>query len=379
MTTQRLVRCALIPLTAVTLIAALLFLTMRNPSPATAADLPEWQQTHGNAPMTHTMPMTETQSPMTDHQMHEGMAGMGNEMMNQAQAGMGEQMVSMGRRMQMMGMMMQMMGQMHKMHEQMHGQMHGQMQGQMQGMMNQEMPMMQGMMDQAMPMTHTMPMTDDMTMGADKGMMDGMMGGTMDMPMMDGMMDMDAMHGMMGQMMDTMMAEMHAMHQMMGMGHGAMDHGAMNHDTASHAPAQHEAMTPGAPMTHTMPAAGATGVTPTDLTQSAQAGAVEIIATALNLTNVDAATIDFEIALNSHSVTIDLDLVNSAILRVGAVEVAPAVWETTTPAGHHIKGLLRFPRTTEDGAALLAEATDITLVISGLPDDAERTFTWGLE
>ena len=42
---------------------------------------------------------------------------------------------------------------------------------------------------------------------------------------------------------------------------------------------------------------------------------------------------------------------------------------------NHIKGVLRFAPTAESKEALAA-ATAITLVISGLPDDAEETFTW---
>lgn len=345
MATQRMIRSTFIPLTALTLLAALLFLTISRPSPAIASGVPEPQQAQGNMPMTHTMPMTETQPTMTEHQMHQGM-------MNHEQAGMGDQMISMGRRMQMMGMMMQMMGHMHKMHEH------------MQGMMGGDMPMMQGMMGGNMPMTHTMPMTDGMGMGHGMGMMDGMMA----MPMMDQMMDMGAMHGMMGQMMDSMMAEMHEMHQMHGM--MGMDHSAMNHDTAKQAPTDHSTMDHGA-INHR--------AAPADLTQTAQVGAIEIVATALNLTDTEAETIDFELAFNSHSVTIDIDLVNSALLQVDDVEVTPAVWETATPAGHHIKGLLRFPRNTEDGATLLTDTTAVTLLIGGLPDDEERTFTWVIQ
>jgi hypothetical protein len=202
MKTQRMFRSALIPLTALALLVALFVLFAGGATPVVAADNIEWQQTQGNHPMTHTMPMTPTAPPTMNHQMHHSQGMMAGEqgMMGKGsmrQSGNDNPMVRMGRHMQMMGMMMQMMGH-------------------MRGMMD-EMPMMpgmgmeSGMMQGTMPMTHTMPMTGAMAM--DEGM---------DMDMMG----MGAMHGMMGQMMEEMMgmmSEMHHMHEMHGMMHSMMD------------------------------------------------------------------------------------------------------------------------------------------------------------
>jgi len=174
----------------------------------------------------------------------------------------------------------------------------------------------------------------------------------MDMPMMDmPMMDMDAMHGMMGQMMDQMMAEMHELHQM----HQTMDmSGHLQHNT---------------PMTATASAVVS------DSPQTAQVGTVEIVVTAINLHETDADTLDFNIAFNSHTEAIAIDLAQSAKLLLGDIELTPTAWETDTPEGHHIKGMLRFART---GALDLANADELLLVISGLPADAEHTFTWAV-
>lgn len=333
---QRISRFIFIPLSALVLVTALVFLIAGASTPAVAAGIPDWQQTQ---PMTHTMPLTETTPPMMDRRMHQGMMGQEKGMMGDMPmhpSGMGDQMVTMGRRMQMMGMMMQMMGQMHGMMDHMHG------------MMGGDMGMMQGMMHGRRPMTHTMPMTGAMGMGEGMGMMGK---GMMEMPMMD----MNGMHTMMGQMMGQMMAEMHEMHQSMGMGHGAMNHTM--------------------PMTSTTPSA-MNGAAQSDLTQSAQVGTVEIVVAATNLQDAAATTLDFNVALNSHSEEIDIDLAKSATLRIGEIEITPTAWETASGKGHHIKGVLRFPRSTEDSSALLTDATEISLVIGGLPGDAERTFTW---
>ena len=39
-------------------------------------------------------------------------------------------------------------------------------------------------------------------------------------------------------------------------------------------------------------------------------------------------------------------------------------------------GMLRFARADESRKPLLTDATELALVIGGLPDEAERTFTW---
>jgi hypothetical protein len=258
------------------------------------------------------------------------------------QAGMADKMVTMGRHMQMMGTMMQMMGQMH-----------GMMEGMMQGGMMQGGMMGQGMMQGTMPMTGTMPM------GKGMGMMGG---GMMAMPMTE--MPMTEMHAMMGQMMDQMMADMHELHMMhqgMGAGPAAMDHA--------------KPVTQTVPLTQTGPLPATTRTPAADSPQRAQVGAVEIIVSALNLQAAEAETLDFAVAFNSHTEAIAIDLAKQAKLQIGTVELTPTAWETDSPEGHHIKGVLRFAPTAESKEALAA-ATAITLVISGLPDDAEATFTW---
>jgi hypothetical protein len=130
------------------------------------------------------------------------------------------------------------------------------------------------------------------------------------------------------------------------------------------------------PMTTTAPVSDTTGAKLPALTQTAQASAVEIKVTATNLQDVKAETIDFAIELNSHSVEIDFDLPETARLLVGTDEMTPIAWETASPPGHHVTGVLRFVRADEDEQAVLDEATEISLVIGGLPGDEEWAFTW---
>lgn len=334
MSPQYMSRFTLILLTALALTSALVLLMAGTPTPAAAAGVPDWQQMHGNRPMTQTMPMLHGNRPMThtmpttattppgmNRHMQQGQGMMGNMPMHSADTG--EQMVMMGRRMQRMGMMMQMMGHMHAMMDQMHG------------MMGDDMDMMQGMMQDTMPMTRPM-----------------------------GMMDMGPMHAMMGQMMN-MMAEMQQMHKMMGMMHGPMAHG-MNQ----------------VPLTDTLPLSPTMFVSPTmsmvlppgPLT--VQAGAVMIKVTPLNLADANADTIDFAVEFNSHSQPIDPNLAQTATLVIGEVTVSPIVWETASPSGHHVRGVLRFPQRAVDGTPVLAGATEVSLVLSGLPDQSEQTLIW---
>lgn len=199
---ERLTQFAFVPLTAFALLLALLFV-VGEPASALASSPTDWQQMHGNQPMTATMPMTETAPAVNAHQAHHGQApndvkGMMGEL-PMHHIGMGQQMAMMGRHLQMMGMMMQMMGHLHDMMDEMHG------------MMGDDMSMMHGMtgngmMDCSMSMTPTMPMTD--TMGTGMGMMGEE---PMAMPMMD---EMAPMHEMMSMMMEHMTAMLDEMKQM---------------------------------------------------------------------------------------------------------------------------------------------------------------------
>jgi hypothetical protein len=371
MSTHRLIRFTLVPLAASVLLTALVLLTAEASPPVAAADAPDWQQLRGPRSITSTMPMTAAMPAMMGQMM---------EQMQQMQTMMGQMMPmtstmpmhqpGMGMRMEMMGRMMQMMGMMHDM-------MHpttmpmtrtmpmaaphmGRMM-QMMGMMMQMTGMMHELSSHNMPMTGTMPMGRGMDMGMMDmmpmmQMMQQMMG---QMVPMSGTLPMTPTMPMGAGMQPDMMQMMGQMMQMMNAMHGRMG-GTMT-------------------MTNTAPVSGTTGAAPTAQTQTAQVGAVEIKVTPTNLQATAADTLDFAVELNSHSAEIDLDLAESARLLVGDDELTPVAWQAATPRGHHVAGVLRFARTDDEEETVLDEATEITLVISGLPGVEEQTFTWQLD
>lgn len=116
-----------------------------------------------------------------------------------------------------------------------------------------------------------------------------------------------------------------------------------------------------------------------DLTQRAEAGAVAVEITPLNLADVGAATLDFAVSMNTHSVDLGVDLVKLAVLKANGIEVAAVAWQAPAGGGHHVKGTLRFPRVTADDKPLLVGAASLTIVIRNLGGVPERVFMWKLE
>ena len=97
---------------------------------------------------------------------------------------------------------------------------------------------------------------------------------------------------------------------------------------------------------------------------------VTVAVTPLNLGDKSAATLDFDIALNTHSVDLGYDLTQIATLSSDAGEkVQPTKWNGPAGGGHHRKGILSFPQLKNRGRTL-------TLTVRGIADVPERTFTW---
>lgn len=104
-------------------------------------------------------------------------------------------------------------------------------------------------------------------------------------------------------------------------------------------------------------------------------GAVSVAVTPLNV-GPGATTLDFEVAMNTHSVDLGMDLAALATLVTDTgVQVTADVWDASR-GGHHVSGVLSFPAAAEDGD-LLAGASRLTLLLRDV-DAAERTFTWNL-
>ena len=107
-------------------------------------------------------------------------------------------------------------------------------------------------------------------------------------------------------------------------------------------------------------------------------GMVTVEVTPLNLSNAaDAVTLDFDVAMNTHSVDLSMDLAQLATLTTDAgVTVQATKWEAT-PGGHHVSGKLIFPA-TKDGKGVLEGASKLTLTILNV-DAPSRVFEWLLK
>ncbi len=102
-------------------------------------------------------------------------------------------------------------------------------------------------------------------------------------------------------------------------------------------------------------------------------GEVEVEVIPLNLDH-PGETIDFQVSLNTHSVDLNMNLAELAVLSVdGGRGVVGLSWDGML-GGHHVGGTLKFPA-NENGAPLLDGASRVTLTIVNV-DAAERVFTW---
>ena len=117
--------------------------------------------------------------------------------------------------------------------------------------------------------------------------------------------------------------------------------------------------------------------TGTDLARVDEQGMVVVEVTPLNLDNAaDTVTLDFEVAMNTHSVDLSMDLAHLAALTTDTgVSVQATKWDAT-PGGHHVSGKLIFPA-RKDGKGVLEGATKLTLTIDNV-DASSRVFEWQL-
>lgn len=102
-------------------------------------------------------------------------------------------------------------------------------------------------------------------------------------------------------------------------------------------------------------------------------GAVAVAVTPLNVGQAG-TTLDFGVAMNTHSVELSMDLASLATLTTDTgVEVAASSWDAPL-GGHHATGVLSFPA----GDSLLEGAATLTLTLVDV-DAPARTFTWSLQ
>jgi len=138
-----------------------------------------------------------------------------------------------------------------------------------------------------------------------------------------------------------------------------------------------------APSAEPPPTAAAAAASPTgdstassELTRSDQQGMVTVDITPLNLTS-PGDTLEFDIALNTHSVDLSMDLATLANLATDTgITIQPTLWDAPR-GGHHVEGKLIFPATV-DGKSILEGANNLTLTITDL-DVPSRVFEWQLK
>lgn len=80
--------------------------------------------------------------------------------------------------------------------------------------------------------------------------------------------------------------------------------------------------------------------------------------------------IEFEIAMNTHSVDLSDDMTKIVTLRDDqGKEYTPTAWEGGEAGGHHRSGVIKF-------AALASKPKSVDLVIKDLAKVSERAFHW---
>lgn len=102
--------------------------------------------------------------------------------------------------------------------------------------------------------------------------------------------------------------------------------------------------------------------------QSNDAGAVTV--QVVPLAPGPGNTVEFQVAMNTHSVELDADMLTSVRLRDDAGnEYVPVAWDGPAAGGHHREGIIKFP-------ALKSETRTITLVVRNVAGVPERAFKW---
>jgi hypothetical protein len=113
-----------------------------------------------------------------------------------------------------------------------------------------------------------------------------------------------------------------------------------------------------------------------ELTRLDEQGAVIFEVTPLNL-GTPADTLEFDVAMNTHSVDLSMDLAPLSTLSTDTgVTVQASKWDAV-PGGHHVEGTLIFP-SAQAGKFILEGATKLTLTIVNV-DAPSRLFEWELK
>lgn len=115
--------------------------------------------------------------------------------------------------------------------------------------------------------------------------------------------------------------------------------------------------------------AAAIAVAQGGLKRTQQAGGVTVTVTPIDFVDTKAATIDFELVMDTHSGDLAFDMTKVATLLGDKAPVSPTAW-SGGKGGHHLQGRLSFP------AAALRRAGPLTLTLKGVGGGKDLTFVW---
>ncbi len=117
---------------------------------------------------------------------------------------------------------------------------------------------------------------------------------------------------------------------------------------------------------------GSSSAAPVLATQSSEAGGVNVVVTPTAL-GPGVTVWEFEVAMDTHSQSLDADISQAAVLvdEAGNRYNATA-WQGDPPGGHHRRGILQFPAPADMPAA-------VELQIDGVGGAGTRTFRWELK
>ena len=113
-----------------------------------------------------------------------------------------------------------------------------------------------------------------------------------------------------------------------------------------------------------------------DLARTDEQGAVVFAVTPLNL-ETPAETLEFDVAMNTHSMDLSMDLAALSSLSTDTGLTIQATKWDATPGGQHVSGKLIFPASA-NGKSILEGAGKLTLTIVNV-DAASRVFEWELK
>lgn len=104
--------------------------------------------------------------------------------------------------------------------------------------------------------------------------------------------------------------------------------------------------------------------------QTVEGGSVAVKATPLKM-QVN-APLEFEIAMDTHSVELADDMLKAVVLRDdNGMEFAPTTWDGPGAGGHHREGKIKF-------APLTMSTKTLTLVVKNIAGVPERLYKWEL-